>query len=151
MKPYIGDGYDEVFFIKGEPGLYPDCRINGRKMAGFQATAVVKEAATIEGGAEAESQFYCEKIAGRIRGWTYLDTDDLDTNGKPKEKPFDDLEGNKLPVNAKSLGGLAPKLLWRIRDIILGTAVSDKDPRTGAQTQTNEADEKNFATGSGSS
>ena len=36
-------------------------------------------------------------------------------------------------------------------DPTLGTAVSDKDPRTGAQTQTNEADEKNSATGSGSS
>lgn len=135
MKAFIGDGYDRTFYIKGEPWSHENVRIRGRMMAGFQSTALVKEGNATD-GIDAEMQIYAERIAARITGWQYQDD-------KGQWKKFDDQNGDPLPINAKSLGGLAPKLFWRIRDIIMGSEPSDVDPDSGEQVKTDGDDEKN--------
>lgn len=145
MKGFVGDGHDRVFYIDAVEGLYERCRIHGRQMAYFQATAVAQDAAMIrvkEGG-EKEVQHWLEKVVARISAWEYFDGNAW--------KPFDDDQGVRLPVNDKSLGQLAPGLGGRIRGIIAGEQLADPDPETSEAAPAASESAKNSEAGSGSS
>ena len=133
MRPYIGDGHDLTFYIKGEAGLYPPCRFNGRLMGHHQAATVLRESETNK---EKSDEIFASAMAERLTGWAYQD------DGGPW-KPFDDNNGNKLAITTQSVGGIAFGLFCRLRDIMLGVAAADVDPTTGEAAKTPDANEKN--------
>lgn len=135
MRPYIGDGHDQTFYLAGEPGLYPACRFNGRLMAHHEAAAVITAAKDAGEGTLEGSKLYAEAMASRLRGWSYED------NGQ--WKPFDDHDGNKLPITAQTIGGLQLGLFGKLRNVLLGITPADVDPATGQAAKTPEANEKN--------
>lgn len=125
MRPYIGDGYDQTFYVKGESGLYPPVRFNGRLMAHHQAAATIREAG--DGNTEAADKVFAAAMADRITGIAY--------NDDGQWKPLDDHGGNKLPMTAATMAGLSFGLFCRIRDIIVGLSPADADPEKGETKQ----------------
>jgi len=123
LNVFIGDGYDQTFFIKGTD-LYPECKFTGRAMASHQSTRLVKKAMHLAdtAGTDAELKYYEREVVARISSWQAYDPD------TGAWAPFTDNKGADLPINAASLAGLQPKLAWKIRDIILGTEAGDPDP-----------------------
>lgn len=134
MRPYIGDGHDITFYVEGRTGLYPPCRFRGRLMGHHQSAAVLQQA---KDDAKNEDKIFAAAIADRIVGCSYLDEESKEW------KPLDDHNGNKLPINAETIGGLAYFLFCRLRDIVLGMLPADIDPATCEAAKTPEQDEKN--------
>jgi hypothetical protein len=132
MRPFIGDGHDSTFYIKGEAGLYPACKFSGRLMAHHQAAAVLRDS---EADKAKSDTVFSKAIAERLTGWAYEDGGQW--------KPFDDNDGNKLAVNAANVGGLAFNLFNRLRDVILGIQPADVDPATCIAAKTPSESEKN--------
>jgi len=134
MRPYIGDGYNQTFFIRGEDGLYPPCRFSGRRMGHHQAAGVMREANAEPNKAD---EIYAAAIAERLTGWSYQ----ADSG---QWRKFDDDGGAPINIAPQTVGGLVYNLFCRLRDIILGIAASDDDPDNGGkQPPTPEADAKN--------
>lgn len=133
MRPYVGDGHDLTFFVKGEPGLYPDCRFAGRLMAYHEAAPVLMQ--TSEKPDEAHSVF-AEAIARKLTGWSYKDD-------AGQWRPFDKANGDRLEITPANVGGLSFNLFCRLRDIVLGVGKADTDPESKQAAKTPGENEKN--------
>lgn len=135
MRPYIGDGYDQEFYIKGEALVSPPCRFTGRKMAYRETAKVLREA---QRDSEKADDVYAKTIAERLTGWSYKDEDD-----DGKWKPFDLPDGNRLEITQATVLGIGYTLFSRLRDIVLGLSPSDEDPEKPTKPRKSGDEEKN--------
>ncbi len=146
MRPYIGDGYDQEFYIAGT-AMNPPIKFSGRRMACHEA--LLFATSVLRDGATAEDHEKCwDAIAEKIKGWSYKDEDD-----GGKWKPIDDHEGKPLPINGKSLSNLMYLAALSIRNIVLGIQAPDADPEkaNAVPPGTPSDDGKNSQAGCGSS
>lgn len=143
----IGDGHDRQFYIKGEDGLYPPTRFNGRYVAHHAAALIYAEALEFENKNDiaGANRVFASAMADRLTGWSYFDADD------GLWHPVADENGTKVQPTQETLGRYLPfKLFSRVRDVILGMSASDPDPdKKDDNPHSREDNEKNSATGSG--
>lgn len=109
----IIDGCEEKGYIEPQRNLHPGMRFKFRPFLIDERTRLL--ALNRELTADAQHQNTLEQIAVRITEWNLRDR-----NGQP------------IPIAAKTLGTLKPKLYDRVLGIITGLDGSDDDPQASA-------------------
>jgi len=111
MTGYIPDGYTESGYIAGVPRLFLAVRFEFRPMLVEEKQQAAKDG---EGGNVRKTM--AEWLARKITRWDLQDAD-----------------GQTLPIDAKTILRLRPKLFDRLFDVVAGNEASDLDPDTGEQ------------------